>query len=69
MVYVCDMQGRMVALWQQKGTVAAAAAGGSWHGYPLWLRIDTRAIPSPDGRYLALLGWTEDRNLWMLENF
>jgi DNA-binding winged helix-turn-helix (wHTH) protein/Tol biopolymer transport system component len=27
------------------------------------------AIPSPDGRHLALVGHTEDSNAWLLENF
>jgi Tol biopolymer transport system component len=26
-------------------------------------------IPSPDGRHLALMGWTSEGNLWMIENF
>ena len=26
-------------------------------------------IPSPDGRHLAMSGWTIDSNIWMLENF
>ena len=25
--------------------------------------------PSPDGRHLAILGGTQDSNVWMLENF
>jgi len=36
-----------------------------WHlDYPL-----TWGGPSPDGRYLAMLGGTQDRNVWMMENF
>ena len=27
------------------------------------------AIPSPDGRHLALMGWVPAGNVWMLENF
>jgi hypothetical protein len=27
------------------------------------------AIPSPDGRHLALVGHSEDSNAWLLENF
>jgi len=26
-------------------------------------------VPSPDGRYLAILGGTQDRNVWTMENF
>jgi hypothetical protein len=38
---------------------------------PLWKTAYpvTWAIPSPDGRRLAIEGGTQDRNVWMLENF
>ena len=29
----------------------------------------TWGVPSPDGRHLAILGYTVDSNVWMLENF
>ncbi len=29
----------------------------------------TYAIPSPDGRHLAIKSWTLDCNIWMMENF
>ncbi len=29
---------------------------------------ETQAFPSPDGRHVALQGWTTSGNLWMLEN-
>jgi len=29
----------------------------------------TIGIPSPDGRHLAILGWSETGNIWMAENF
>ena len=29
----------------------------------------TYAIPSPDGRHLAIKSWTLDSNIWMMENF
>jgi eukaryotic-like serine/threonine-protein kinase len=29
----------------------------------------TWGIPSPDGRHLAILGWTQNSNMWMMENF
>jgi len=29
----------------------------------------TWGIPSPDGRHLAILGWTTNSNMWMMENF
>ena len=30
---------------------------------------DVYAIPSPDGRHLAIRGWNINSNMWMLENF
>jgi len=31
--------------------------------------LGTWGFPSPDGRHLAILGYTVDSNVWMLENF
>jgi eukaryotic-like serine/threonine-protein kinase len=31
--------------------------------------IGTYAVPSPDGRHLAMQGFSEDGNMWMMENF
>jgi len=31
--------------------------------------INTYALPSPDGRHLAMLSWTNNTNMWMMENF
>jgi len=42
------------------------------NAHPLWEQrgsLATWAIPSPDGRHLALSGWTTTANSWMLENF
>jgi len=44
------------------------------HGnsHPLWKKdggLGTYGIPSPDGRHLALLGWTLNSNIWEMENF
>ncbi|HET9306113.1 MAG TPA: protein kinase [Candidatus Sulfotelmatobacter sp.] len=30
---------------------------------------ETLALPSPDGRYLAIQSWVTNGNLWMMENF
>jgi eukaryotic-like serine/threonine-protein kinase len=38
----------------------------------LWRKeggLATFGIPSPDGRHLAMLGWTLNSNIWMMENF
>jgi len=48
-----NLEGRASVLWEQKLT------GRYW----------TWSTPSPDGRYLALVGYTTDSNVWMLENF
>lgn len=40
--------------------------------YPLWERegsLVSWALPSPDGRHLAIMGPDWDSNAWMLENF
>jgi Tol biopolymer transport system component/tRNA A-37 threonylcarbamoyl transferase component Bud32 len=31
--------------------------------------MGTKGIQSPDGRHLAMAGWTTDSNVWMIENF
>ena len=31
--------------------------------------LGTVGIPSPDGRHLAMLGWSLNSNIWMMENF
>ena len=39
---------------------------------PLWEQpggIDIYGVPSPDGRHLAMRGWSVDSNLWLMENF
>jgi hypothetical protein len=39
---------------------------------PVWEQkggVETGDVPSPDGHHLAILGYTVDSNVWMLENF
>lgn len=50
-----DLVGNAHKLWQQKSEQEGD--------------LDVYAIPSPDGRHLALFGWTMNSNMWMLENF
>jgi serine/threonine protein kinase len=52
-----DLQGRVQPIWQVWGS------GRSWDSGRTW------AIPSPDGRRLAMLGQTTHSNAWLLENF
>jgi hypothetical protein len=50
-------------LWQTKGTIQPPSDlfyGGS---------LTPWAVASPDGRHLALCGWSASDNVWLLENF
>jgi len=49
-----DMDGHTEVLWKKE--------------IP-WGLHGPRGLPSPDGLHLAMLGWTIDSNVWMLENF
>ncbi|HMD85193.1 MAG TPA: protein kinase [Terriglobia bacterium] len=53
LLYV-DLEGRSQVLWQQRFPTA-------------W--VEGRGIPSPDGRYLAMVAPSTDNNVWLLENF
>jgi hypothetical protein len=48
-----DMRGNSQVLWKKEGV-------------PGTLQY---AIPSPDGRHLAISNWTVEGNIWMMENF
>jgi len=48
-----DLNGNARLLWQYN----AAGSGGIW------------GVPSPDGRYLAILGTASNGSVWMLEGF
>jgi Tol biopolymer transport system component len=51
-----DLDGNATVLWEQKGTLGNESAG-------------TSGVPSPDGRHLAMMGFTLSGNMWMMENF
>jgi len=53
LLYV-DLEGRGQVIWRQRFSII---------NYP------ARGIPSPDGRYLAMLAFSTDSNVWMLENY
>jgi hypothetical protein len=40
-----------------------------WQERFLSINAEARGIPSPNGRYLAVLAYATDSNVWMLENF
>jgi Tol biopolymer transport system component len=48
-----DLEGRAQVIWQR----TMAYSDVNW------------GIPSPDGRHLAVLGYTTQANVWLLENF
>ena len=61
-----DLKGNAHVLWEQKGSIAP------WNGaYAQWLGGPSApwAVPSPDGRHLAIYSWTLRANMWMMENF
>lgn len=47
-----DMDGRTDILWKSEAYPNDAPWG----------------VPSPNGRHLAMLGWSVDNDIWMLEN-
>ena len=53
MLLYVGLTGDAEVLWQQK------------IAFPLI----TLGVPSPDGRHVAMRGWTVDNNLWMVENY
>jgi serine/threonine protein kinase len=48
-----DLSGNAHVLWSPKASPNDA----------------TRAVPSPDGRHVAVLAFTQNSNIWMMENF
>jgi serine/threonine protein kinase len=67
-----DLQGNAHVIWEKKGITGPlnappwnGPASGGWIGYPsaAW------AVPSPDGRHLAIYDWNLTSNMWMMENF
>jgi Tol biopolymer transport system component len=60
-----DLQGNAQLLWEQKGSTSPA--GRPWN-QPLGPSASW-AVPSPDGRHLAIYDWKLSANMWMIENF
>jgi serine/threonine protein kinase len=61
-----DLQGNSQVVWQQKGSIAPWGGDvdlGMGGPAAPW------AVPSPDGRHLAIYSWTLSANMWMMENF
>ena len=56
-----NSEGEAKKLWQQ---ASQPVGRGSYSKlYSTW------GVPSPDGRHIAILGWTTDANAWMIKNF
>ena len=55
-----DLRGRAHVLWDQKGSALPSVPGG--------LSVPW-AVPSPDGRHLAIYSSSLNANMWMMENF
>jgi hypothetical protein len=58
-----DLHGNAHLIWQQKGNTASSTQTGFGGPSIPW------AVPSPDGRHLAIYGWSLSANIWMIENF
>jgi Tol biopolymer transport system component len=58
-----NLKGNGQLLWAFKGAVEPGIT--AFVGGPLapW------AVPSPDGRHLAICGWSLNANIWLMENF
>jgi len=60
-----DPKGKAHVLWKEIGSAPNEPASGGWIGGPhaSW------AVPSPDGRHLAINNRKLSANMWMIENF
>jgi eukaryotic-like serine/threonine-protein kinase len=58
-----DLEGNAYALWETKGS--SQPPGDLFYSGTL----APRAVPSPDGRHLAIQSWSLSANMWMIENF
>ena len=58
-----DLRGNAHMLWKSKGTILSLITPFSGEPAVPW------AVPSPDGRHLAICEWSLSSNIWMMENF
>jgi Tol biopolymer transport system component len=69
--WAADSKGLFVAHGIQGGA-ALLYVDFQGNAHVLWQQhggTGTFSRPSPDGRHLALMGWTIEANVWMMENF
>ncbi len=60
-----DLKGNARVVWQQKGSFAWSLPFNDLLGGV----SAPGALPSPDGRHLAIYDWKLSANMWMMENF
>jgi eukaryotic-like serine/threonine-protein kinase len=58
-----DLDGHAHVLWEQRGNNVPLSQTG------LGQASAPAGVPSPDGRHLAIYGWSLSANIWMIENF
>jgi Tol biopolymer transport system component len=58
-----NLNGDAHVLWEQNGSIAPWNRPFSGTHSAPW------AMPSPDGRRLAIYSWNTSSNMWMIENF
>jgi hypothetical protein len=58
-----DLEGNAHLLWEPKGSIQSDSSPFIGGLLAPW------AVPSPDGRRLALCQWNFSANMWMMENF
>jgi Tol biopolymer transport system component len=69
--WTADGKGLFVGSLNQRGSVLLSV-DLQGNARVLWEQTGgggTYGVPSPDGRHLAMMGWTVNSNMWMLENF
>ncbi len=69
--WTTDGKGLFVSSFNERGSVLLSVDMRG-NARILWEQlggINTYALPSPDGRHLAMLSWTNNTNMWMMENF
>jgi eukaryotic-like serine/threonine-protein kinase len=58
-----DLEGNAHLLWEPKGSIQSLSTPFVGGLLTPW------AVPSPDGRHLALCQWSFSANMWMMEDF
>lgn len=58
-----DLEGNAHLFWEPKGSIQSFSTPFTGGLLTPW------AVPSPDGRHLALCQWNFSANMWMMENF